>query len=114
MDLPPLPSLLWPQRLGPNLRVLVLLLLPLPLLLLPLALCLGSFLFSAGVGFFWPLGATVAVGSLLPAQQLLEVAVMEPIDLARVGLLAAGGAAYCRAEHGSDVVWCGSLQGKAK
>ncbi|GIL76015.1 hypothetical protein Vretifemale_5757, partial [Volvox reticuliferus] len=71
------------QRLGPNLRTLALVVLPVPLVAWPLATAIASVLFSLGVGFFWPLWATVALGSLLEADKLLTTAVLEPLDLAK-------------------------------
>ncbi|GLI65033.1 hypothetical protein VaNZ11_008446 [Volvox africanus] len=71
------------QRLGPNLRTLALVVLPVPLVAWPLATAIASVMFSLGVGFFWPLWATVALGSLLEADKLLSTAVLEPLDLAK-------------------------------
>ncbi|KAG2497805.1 hypothetical protein HYH03_004076 [Edaphochlamys debaryana] len=85
------------QRLGHNLRVLVLLLLPIPLLGWPLAMALASLLFSLGVGFLWPLGATVAVGSLRDTDQVFRSGLVEPMDLAQscaVEVWKATGSAY--------------------
>ncbi|GIL44676.1 hypothetical protein Vafri_2204, partial [Volvox africanus] len=71
------------QRLGPNLRTLALVVLPVPLVAWPLATAIASVMFSLGVGFFWPLWATVALGSLLEGDKLLTTAVLEPLDLAK-------------------------------
>ncbi len=73
-----------PQRLGPNLRLLILLLLPLPLLAWPPATLLLGVLVSVAVGFFWPMGATVAVGSLTDLRKVLGEGFKEPVDLAKV------------------------------
>ncbi|KXZ41291.1 hypothetical protein GPECTOR_574g620 [Gonium pectorale] len=71
------------ERLGPNLRVLSLLLLPVPLLAWPLLMAVSCLIFSLGVGFLWPLAATVAVGGSLDGEKLLEAAIMQPLELTR-------------------------------